>query len=735
MYKHFSKFVVRAPLNTLEELYDVLSDDKKIIDKLSIPIVKEAIFWASPDLSIELSKLLSNKDYNTVQKSKIIYSLLKYYIRLSSRCTPFGLFAGCSLGIIGSETKIELSTDIDYCIRLDMNVLYALSEEIHQCEEIFTSLNYKLNSSIYRLGKSYRYIEKILTNDGHLRYKISSIQQTEYLEEIIKKSSNWCSYNELYESLMCDDVDEVSAKEYINELIKNNIIVSELSPRICGEDYFKSLVDYLSAFNNKKNASKNTIIEDIVFIKDCLSLKNENYQSIFDQVTLKLDNMGISYNKSQVFQVDMNKNSKVASIGNHILDELKSALEFLNKTTTKVSGSNLDYFCKVFYDRYEEREMPLLLAIDTEIGIGYPIGSTTTDINPLIDQLILPKLPPKRSQSQTTEIEHLLQRKLIEYEINKSNEIVFDDEDVKNLKMDWNDLPDTFYVLCQIFNHESNYLISLNSISGSSAANLLSRFSYCNPLINSFVQEIVTKEDEIKSEFVLAEIVHLPNLRAGNIITRPNMRKYEIICSANSEIQDEFQIPLSDLFISVKNGKLYLRSKKLNKFILPRLTTAHNYLNNPITVYRFLCDYQYYHTKKNSLYFDWGSLGSFLNFKPRVKYKNVILSVATWKISYQEINSFILNNVENEYITKIRDWRKLKHIPQYTLFKDNDNKLLVDWENKMSILAFYDTLKKSQDIILEEFLYDNPNSSIVRSSEGHYTNEFIFSFYRDQQYV
>lgn len=731
MYKNFPKFVLRTPLNTLQQLNNIVCSDDEIVERLSSPIVQEAIFWASPDLANELSHLQSNKEYKNEQKRKIISSFLKYFIRMSSRCTPFGLFAGCTLGTIGNETHVELSTDIDYSIRLDMSVLYAISEKVNLCENLVANLKYRLNSSIYRLGKSYRYIENYLTEDGFLKYRISSIQQTEYIDKIMIKANNFISYNELYTCLICDDVDKENAKAYVNELIKNNILVSELHPKICGNNYFTSVVEFLSVNKENKNTFKTKLIEDILFIDYCLKSKSHNYKNIFDKITLKLDNMGITYNNSQVFQVDMNKKAKTASIGNDVLRELESALVFLNKITPKASDNNLDYFCKVFYERYEEKEISLLLALDTEIGIGYPVGSTPSDMNPLIDQLILPKLPHKQPYGQMSEIECVLQRKMIESELNKSDEIVLDDDDIKNQKIEWDDLPHTFYVLCQIFSRDKEKIIRINSVSGSSASNLISRFSYCNPEINTFVNEIIAKEVEFENEFIFAEIVHLPSIRVGNIITRPNSRKYEIICLANSDLLDEFQIPLSDLFVSVKYGKLFLRSKKLNKYILPRLSTAHNYLNDFIPVYRFLCDYQYYHTKRNSLYLDWGALGKSVDYKPRVRYQNIILSVATWKITCSEIKNIILNVDRSELTIRISDWRKKKYIPKYTVVNNNDIKLLIDWENENSIMLFFDTIKNKQTVIIEEFLFDDIQNSIVYSSKGNYSNEFIFMFYRE----
>ena len=70
--------------------------------------------------------------------------------------------------------------------------------------------------------------------------------------------------------------------------------------------------------------------------------------------------------------------------------------------------------------------------------------------------------------------------------------------------------------------------------------------------------------------------------------------------------------------ISVRKGKLVLRSKKLNKYIIPRLTSAHNYQRNSLPVYHFLCDMQ--HLGRNMIFFNWGTtLESMFPYRPRVR--------------------------------------------------------------------------------------------------------------------
>lgn len=728
MYKPFTHFVLRTPLFSFELLDEILHDNQILLSKLKEQQIREAIFFASPQLANELTKLLNNEIKNINEEEQLINTIVKYLCRMSTRSTPFGLFAGCSVGILGGETKIDLSSTIEYKIRLDMQILYSISQALKSKSIIRDNLKYQVNSSLYQLGNFYRYIERYTSDNKYLMHKISSVHRTDYLETILSNARKKVSIIELAESIVSEDIEITEANSFILELINNQLLVPVTDPYVCGGDYLKKLLEILNYMEVEDDISLKLLTE----IDNQLEIKNINDHLKLDLNTKNiLNKLEISFDKLHLFQVDMKKINENATLGDSIINEIKSVLLMLNKTTSSEWHDKLQRFQKLFYERYEERELPLLLALDPEIGIGYPVDVLPNDIAPLIDRFSLPNLVQQRNSTiNRTKISSILLNKYIEYKTIGLEELIFVDDDFKDLDENWSDLPSTFFTLFQIIQTEPNLVLKINAVSGSSGANLFTRFAYCDNDIGNFIDEIISKEDELTVDSIIAEIVHLPDLRSGNIVSRPHIRKYEIICLTNTDLPDEFQIPLSDLMISIRMGKLQLRSKKLNKQIIPRLTSAHNYQNNSIAAYRFLCDFQYYFNGRSSLYFDWGFIGQELDYKPRVKYNNSILSPATWKIATNELEPFIQNNDKSDVILKIRDWRKLKLIPRFILLSEGDNKLFVDWESFISISTLFSVIKNRQDAVFEEFLFDK-NNSVVHGIDGAYTNECIVAFYKD----
>jgi len=64
----------------------------------SDPIFLEGIYLASKELYILLVSCLDGKNLDDDKAFNMIKSLHKYYTRMCMRCTPYGLFAGCSTG-------------------------------------------------------------------------------------------------------------------------------------------------------------------------------------------------------------------------------------------------------------------------------------------------------------------------------------------------------------------------------------------------------------------------------------------------------------------------------------------------------------------------------------------------------------------------------------------------------------------------------------------------------------
>ena len=162
--KPFQHYVLRTPLfpitfykNTVEN-YSVAN----LLVQLENEYVREAIHLASPELLTALDNWKLNPSILSDKKKQALeLTFLKYLSRMSARCTPFGIFAGCTDGKITTETNIILEFPKTHSrhTQFDMQFWVALLQDLAKRKEVIPHLKYYPNNSIYGLGDFYRYVE------------------------------------------------------------------------------------------------------------------------------------------------------------------------------------------------------------------------------------------------------------------------------------------------------------------------------------------------------------------------------------------------------------------------------------------------------------------------------------------------------------------------------------------------------------------------------------------------
>jgi hypothetical protein len=137
-------------------------------------------------------------------------------------------------------------------------------------------------------------MEYQLTKQQYRTHHLIQIDHNIYLENIISKSKKGIKLADLIKYLTQEKFEFIEAKEYVIGLVKNQVLVSEISPNTTGNDYIKEL---LSTF--ERLSFTNPLIEKT---KKLLNLL-ENYQN-----SSSLDNYEqlILYSK----KIDVNSNSK-----------------------------------------------------------------------------------------------------------------------------------------------------------------------------------------------------------------------------------------------------------------------------------------------------------------------------------------------------------------------------------------------------------------------------------------
>ena len=726
-YRHFEQYVLRNPLFSFsfykELTKNAIINFTEFKEVWKNEIIKEALFLASPTLYTEIEKCFNHEITDPIKTAKIQLSFFKYLSRMASRCTPFGLFAGCSVGNFGIESNIKITnySDFNRQTRFDMNFLVALSLQLANKPEIKKQLLFYPNSSIYKAGKHLRYVEyKYLKN--HRIHNLEAVSNTDYLNVILESAKTGKRLTELVALLVNDEITNNEATNFIEELVENQLLVSELEPSVSGSDFLEQVILILEKLKNTTKITK--ALKNLATKVTNLDNNIGNKTSVYFDLVSEIKKLETTFELKYLFQTDLFTKTKNNTLNTNTVNAVKKGMVLLNKMTAPYKVTNLSQFRKAFVKRYEQEEVPLTLALDIEMGIGYLQQSFAADDNPILDDLQLPINNKEQKTLSWTKTQDLLHKKILQ---NKDNYILeLTENDFKNFEEDWNDLPDTISTLAEIILIDGKEMVYFDSVGGSSAGNLLGRFCSGSESLLKHTQTIIAKETELQNNKILAEIVHLPQARTGNILIRPKFRTYEIPYLAKSNVALEHQIAIDDLMLSVKGDEIILRSKKHNKEVIPHLTNAHNY-SNGLPIYHFLCDLQTQNLR-SSLYFSWRNATLNQSFLPRVVYNNVIFHKASWIIKKEEITPFLKLNNTNELLDAIKKWRSKLKMPQYVQFIEGDNTLLINLNNITSVKMLMQSIKKREEFILEEFLF--ADDGVVKSESGYYTNQVVFPFYK-----
>lgn len=725
-YHFLETYCLRTPLLPLTIFYDIFNEKKLNIEHLKKmwgnPILKEAIFLGSPELYYKLEDYFSK---SISDNERLEHAFLKYCIRASSRCTPFGLFASVATGQLSATTSITLNRVNSYerITKLDTNYIDTLLTAIVNNKNVKEQLKFYSNTTLYKIANQYRYIEYQL-EDTSRTYSIEAVENTIHLEKIITASKTGKTITQLADYLIDDSISKEDAENYINLLIDNQILVSELDINVTGEDTLDLIIDYL-----KKLSGTNQLITSLKELKVHLNLIDQtigNNITTYKNFITEITALHIPFKPKYLFQTDVFTKTQTNTINYKHAYTIKKALPFLNKLNNYYPNKRLEEFKTAFIKRYESKEMPLAHVLDIETGIGYLQNNSISDTTPFLEGITPKNILKNEDDFTLSTTESMVYKKLLQTIKNDNYILELLDNDLKNITSNWQHSPDTLSAFTEIITTKKQEQIVLKGLSAY-AGNLIARFSYENKEFLDYIKHISQLEQQMQPKAVIAEIVHLPESRTGNILKRPHIRNYEIPYLGKSTLPKTQQIPLDDLFISVKKHTIILKSKKLQKQVIPRLTNAHNYAPKALPIYHFLCDLQH-QNKKSHFGFTWPKLAEKHFFLPRVTYNTIILKKARWQLDKKAI--LYLTNCKNDakkMLNIVKQWQKRYKVPNYVQLVDYDNTLLINLESTISIKLAFNTIKNKHTCIFEEFLFST--KSIVKQKNKPFTNECIFTFY------
>jgi thiopeptide-type bacteriocin biosynthesis protein len=695
------------------------------------PLIRDALFVSSPDLDDALPAWLEDPD--SERGARVERALVRYFSRMAGRPTPFGLFAGTSVGSIGDRTDLTIGGRETYRrhSRFDMDYLSALTGALADDPALYGAFEYRPNSSLYRAAGRMHYVETRRSGEERTHHLVA-VEDSDALRSVLERAAAGASFEALASALVSEDVDREEADGFVRELIESQVLRPELEPYLTGPDPSEALARQLierpeTARIGERlgNARRSLAALD----REGLAVPPARYRA----VARELEGLAAPARLSKLFQVDLIKPAPDATLGGAVLDEILQgvsvAIAFLE---ARGPDNDLSRFRDAFVERYGAREVPLTEALDEEAGIGFPPAPGDGGGGArLLDKLGLEAAGEAPSVSWSERTTYLL-RRLNDALETGALEVVLDPKDVERLRpKETPALPDAFAVVATVVASDEalargDFRVVWGGAEGPSGARLLGRFCHADAGLERCVEEHARAEERTDPDAVFAEVVHLPQGRIGNVLFRPVLRGHEIPYLGRSGISDDRKIPVSDLLLSVASGRVVLRSARLGRRVVPRLTSAHNFRRESLDLYHFLCELQD-QDSPGPIGWNWGPLWR-APFLPRVVCGRLVLSLARWTAMREELEP-IWKTSGTARFQAVQSWRTKRRLPRFVLLAEGDNRLPVDFENVLSVDSFAHRVRNGGEVEFVE-LFPGPDDLCARGPEGRFVHELVIPVIR-----
>lgn len=706
---------------------DLRSELRKALDR---PEVKEALHLASRSLLNNLHYWLDDPDSDKARRVEA--SLIRYLSRMAGRPTPFGIFAGISLGEISDHTNFILGPVSSYkrVTRLDSRRLVEMLHEIREDPKVRKHLRFRSNPTLYRLGPRLRFIERRPGPTGY-SYFLSSIHSTDAIERLLSQARAGKKVTEFLAEVASHEDELPFWQNLIDELIAAGVLLDDLEPPVTGDEplptVVKSLPDRIETVRHLRDAAAQMERGDA----EGIGLPASFYEEI--RQTLSASSPG---ELTQSVAVSLVKPAEGLMLAESIVAEVLQGVRLLHEAgDPSEHDEELAAFREAFLRRYGEgRLMPLLEVLDPEAGIGFGLHRRVPESARVLEGLGFSGRTIGVDAPWSKRDLHLLQLAETAWR-SKDVEIELKDADLQALTSSSNDpLPDSLTAIAALEAESAahidsgDYRLFLRMGFGPSGGSILGASCSLDLDLREQVRGFLQAEERLQPGAVFAEVVHLPDAYAGNIPFRPLLRDYEIPIFGGSGAEPERQILLTDLTVTVKNDRITLYSSSLSREIVPRLSCAHNYRLSHFELYRFLSTLQLQGVH-GLLQWSWGRLER-AAFLPRVVAGRLIIARARWRLESERSRAWYRMD-RSDRLEQFSRWKSEVNLPRFVLDVTGDLELPVDTHNPLEIEALLFARDQRRTLVLEEMLPVPPRLP-VKGPAGRFVHEIILPLVRTQ---
>ncbi len=647
--------------------------------------------------------------------------LLRYLIRMSSRPTPYGLFAGVGIARWGAATSLSLSRERPRTrTRPDMAWLLRLVFRLESEPEVRAQLRYLANPRVLaRAGRMYLPAPAPSTDGGP--GAAVSVRETPVVTAALELARTPIEHERLVAALAArPGATAEKAERLVEELWRQTLLLTDLRPPLTGVNPAEYVARRLADVPAAEQA-REQLAAALAAMAAWDQLPWERAADGYRALARPADPGGGGTPVAP--QVDMALPLNGCEISRAVAGEAARAAELLLRLTPLPDGlPHLAAYRDAFEARYgHEREVPLLELLDPGFGLGPPPlhahGASGPD--------------PRRAGQRNQALHDLAVRAL------RDRNLVVDLDDDMLSQLETcspgpGNVPSSLDLSLFVAAASAAELdagrfqvVVGPNLGATAAGRNLGRFAdLLGEQALAGLGEIGSAEQAHRPGARWAELVYLPgHFRSANVTVRPHPRRYEIAVGATPGVGPSRVIPLGELVVGIRAGRFYVRWPRYDADVIG---CAGHMLNNMAApdVCRFLDDVRGDRLAQLSG-FDWGP-ASALPVLPRVQAGRIVLSLARWRLGRRAAQE-LAGGGPGEFPGRLAGWRQRWQVPRYACLRFADNRLLLDLEDPAQADELSAELAKVEgagQVVIEEAL-PGPDGAWMPGPAGRFISEIV----------
>ncbi|MGH3914821.1 MAG: lantibiotic dehydratase, partial [Pseudonocardiaceae bacterium] len=212
--------------------------------------VAAAVEVASPVLARRVGAVCAGHEQRARQVRRAVVSVVRYLLRMTSRATPFGLFAGVAPVRFGPELRVRYGQEHHVVARVDTEWLVGVITRLERCPELRCRLPVVRNNLAFvRDGRLVVGCQQQPTTSGRTEPAEVSVRHTRAVETVIQAVGSPILIGDLTGKMRAEfpETPESVIEDMLAELVARRILVTSLRPPMTATDPLGHVVEELAA--------------------------------------------------------------------------------------------------------------------------------------------------------------------------------------------------------------------------------------------------------------------------------------------------------------------------------------------------------------------------------------------------------------------------------------------------------------------------------------------------------